>query len=109
VHPIIWAGDYIQHETGQYGRSVFHYFTTDMRVYQWKWENVTRNDGTPFVTRNYPYNFEKLTAALSDNNLYLERIFEPQPIPEGETLNPDLYHRLSCCPQFAILKAVKKN
>jgi ubiquinone/menaquinone biosynthesis C-methylase UbiE len=107
VHPIVWAGDYIQDESGRYGRNVFHYFTSDMQAHQWK--NVARTDGNPFVTRNYPYTFQKLTAALSNNNFYIDLILEPHPLPEKEQLDPDLYHRLLCCPQFAIIKAVKKS
>jgi ubiquinone/menaquinone biosynthesis C-methylase UbiE len=107
VHPIIWAGEYIQNDEQQYGRSVFKYFTPEMKEFQW--ENVTRDDGNPFVTRNYPHNFESLTTSFSNNNLFLERILEPQPITEGEALDQDLYNRLAGCPQFAIVKAVKKN
>ena len=107
LHPLACAGEGIHSETGQYGRSVFHYFNTEMQTFEW--QNVTRNDGKPFVTRNYPYSFEALTTALSKNNFYLERILEPQPISEGKELEPNLYYRLSCCPQFAIIQAVKKN
>ena len=107
VHPLVWAGDYIEDETGTYGRSVYHYFNREVRTHHWK--HVTRDDGQPFATRNYPHTFEVLTRALSRNNLYLERLLEPQPIPEGARLAPDLYQRLTCCPQFAIIQAVKKE
>ncbi len=107
VHPLIWAGDYLEDEDGTYGRSVYQYFNREMQTHQWK--HVRRDDGQPFITRNYPYTFEALTTALSRNNLYLERLLEPQPIPEGARLAPDLYQRLTCCPQFAIIQAVKKT
>jgi 2-polyprenyl-3-methyl-5-hydroxy-6-metoxy-1,4-benzoquinol methylase len=56
----------------------------------------------------YHHTLHELAESLYQAGFYIERMLEPQPLPEMQNVDPEMYHNASTKPWLLFVKAVKK-
>jgi len=101
-HPIRLAGERVETAEGPV-RIVSRYF--EKGVKEWRWMRDDHHELVP--TWGYLRTVADYVDVLAEAGFLVERLWEPEPVPEARELYPGKYADLIAAPQFLLIRAIK--